>query len=218
VKTQEAAKVSLTKRNLNDKKFAVGILIDNSGSMTGFYGRGKVQKLAEFALGYAFEVDTDGLIPVGVFGDSFYWASTDLTQDNYQDFIRLQGWNGNDGSTNTARALDAADKLFDNCDDPAIIIVVTDGRPNSESAVMDMLTKMSRKPVFVKWLTIGSDPDAARFAKKIDDDLKGLVDNVDSKNYTSGDLVSLTSEKFAEDMSDELDKWLDDAKSVGLVR
>lgn len=222
VKTQEAAKISLAKRGLAGKKFAVGVLFDNSGSMGpswfDFYGKGYVQRLAEFALGYAFEVDTDGLIPVGVFGSTFQWASTDLTQDNYQSFIRSQGWNGNMGSTNTALALKKANELFSQCDDPAQLLVVTDGKPDSESAVIEQLELLSRTPTQVKWLTIGDDPGAKAFAKKIDDDLHGLVDNVDSKNYTGSELARLTPEKFAEDMADETDKWLADAKSVGLIR
>lgn len=218
VKTQEAAKVSLTKRGLAGKKFAVGVLFDNSGSMSHFYDRGYVQRLAEFALGYAFEVDTDGLIPIGVFGSTFQWASTDLTQDNYQSFIRSQGWNGNMGGTNTSLALQKADELFAQCEDPTQLLVVTDGRPDSEEQVMMKLERLSRTPTQVKWLTIGEDPSALRFAKKIDDDLNGLVDNVDSKNYTGRELMNLTPEKFAEDMADETDKWLADAKSVGLIR
>lgn len=221
VKTQEAAKVSLTKKGLGDKKFAVCVVFDNSGSMGewgfDFYRKGFVQKLGEFALGYAFEIDTDGMIPVGVFGTHFQWASDDLTQDSYRGFIQSQGWNGNGGGTDTAQALKAADELFDQCDDPAVIVVVTDGRPNSESAVIKQLEYMSRKPRIVKWFTIGDDPEALRFAHKIDDDLCGLVDNVDSKNYTGEQLNRMTSEQFAADMSDELDTWVADATAAGIL-
>lgn len=221
IKTQEATKVSLAKKGLEGKKFAVGIIVDNSGSMGSwgfnFYNLGYVQTLVEFALGYAFEVDTDGLIPVGVFGDSFRWASTDLTQDNYRGFVRSQGWNGNGGGTNTAGALERLQELFDNSDDPNLIIVVTDGKPNSKQAVIEQLELMSRKPYFVKWLIVGDDREALAFGKQIDDDLSGLVDNVDRKNYTGSDLAKLTSEMFASDMSDELDKWVNAAKAKGII-
>lgn len=221
VKTQEAAKVSLTKRGLAGKKYAVGIIVDNSGSMGSwgfdFYDKGYVQTLTEFALGYAFEVDTDGLIPVGVFGSGFQWASTDLTQDNYKGFVASQGWNGNGGGTNTGGALEKVQELFDNSEDPNLIIVVTDGGPNSKSHVIQQLELMSRKPYIVKWLIVGDDRDALAFGKHIDDNLSGLVDNVDTKNYTGRDLAKLTPEKFAEDMSDELDTWTQAALAKGIL-
>jgi hypothetical protein len=221
VKTQQAAKVSLTKRGLAGKKFAVTTVFDNSGSMgpgwNNFYGAGYVQTLGEFSLGYAFEVDTDGLIPVGVFGSSFDWASEDLTQDSYKGFIRSQGWNGNGGSTNVGWALKQVDKLMDAAEDPVLVIVVTDGRPDSEEDVIKQLEHMSRKPVFVKWLIIGDDYQALEFGKKIDDDLNGLVDNVDRKNYTGSALARLTPEQFAEDMADEMDSWIAACKTKGII-
>jgi hypothetical protein len=221
VKTQEAAKVSLSKRGLVGKKYAVATICDNSGSMGpqwfNFYGQGFVQTLFEFSLGYAFEVDTDGLIPVGVFGSGFQWATEDLEQHNYKGFVRRQGWNGNGGGTDTARALYEVDSLMDAAEDPVLIIVITDGLPNDQNAVIRQLEKMSRKPVFVKWLIIGDDREAIEFGEKIDDDLRGLVDNVDVKHYTGYDLKHLTPEKFAEDMSDELDTWTAACKDKGII-
>ncbi len=221
VKTQEAAKVSLSKRGLEGKKFAVGIIVDNSGSMGpwgfDFYNKGYVQTLTEFALGYAFEVDTDGLIPVGVFGSGFEWASEDLTQDNYQGFVASQGWNGNGGSTNIGGALEKVQELFDHSEDPNLIIVVTDGYPDSKQHVIRELEQMSRKPYLVKWLIVGDDKGALDFGEEIDDDLAGLVDNVDTKNYTGKDLAKLTPEKFAEDMADESDTWTAAALAKGIL-
>lgn len=221
VKTQAAAKVSLTKRGLDGKKFAVGVIVDNSGSMGSwgfdFYNKGYVQTLTEFALGYAFEVDTDGMIPVGVFGSGFQWASDDLTQNNYRGFVASEGWNGNGGGTNTGSALEKVQELFDNSEDPNLIIVVTDGLPNSKSHVIQQLEKMSCKPYLVKWLIVGDDSEALAFGKHIDDNLAGLVDNVDRKNYTGHDLANLTPEKFAEDMSDEMDTWTAAALSKGIL-
>lgn len=221
VKTQEAAKVSLSKRGLAGKKYAVGIIVDNSGSMgptwNNFYNLGYVQTLTEFALGYAFEVDTDGLIPVGVFGSGFQWASEDLTQDNYKGFVQSQGWNGNGGSTNIGHALGQVQALFDNSEDPNLIIVVTDGSPDSKSAVIKQLELMSRKPYMVKWLIIGDARDALDFGEQIDDDLHGLVDNVDTKHYTGKTLAKLTPQKFAEDMADEMDTWTAAATAKGIL-
>lgn len=221
VKTQEATKISLRKKGLEGKKFAVATICDNSGSMGpqwfNFYGKGYVQTLFEFSLGYAFEVDTDGLIPVGVFGSGFQWASEDLEQHNYKGFVRSQGWNGNGGSTNVAHALKTVDDLMDQAEDPVLLIVITDGIPDSESETIKQLEKMSRKPVFVKWLIIGDDSRALEFGEKIDDELHGLVDNVDVKHYTGNDLANLTAEQFAADMVDEIDTWIAACKDKHII-
>lgn len=221
VKTQEATKVSLQKKGLDGKKFAVAVIFDNSGSMgpwdNDYYNKGYVQTLGEFSLGYAFEVDTDGLIPVGVFGSGFQWASDDLTQDNYQGFIASQGWNGNGGSTNVGLALREVDSLMEAAEDPVLLIVVTDGIPDNEYEVIKQLETMSRKPIMVKWLIVGNDGGALRFGRKIDDDLAGLVDNVDVKNYTGRDLAKLTPEKFAADMTDEMDSWIAACKDKHII-
>lgn len=221
VKTQEAAKISLSKKGLEGKKFAVATICDNSGSMGphwfNFYDLGYVQTLFEFSLGYAFEVDTDGLIPVGVFGSGFQWASEDLEQHNYKNFVRNQGWNGNGGSTNISFALETVDAMMDQAEDPVLLIVITDGIPDNEQETIKQLEKMSRKPIFVKWLIIGDDRQALSFGKKIDDDLCGLVDNVDVKHYTGPDLAKLTADSFAADMVDEIDTWIADCKDKHII-
>lgn len=221
VKTQQATKVSLQKKGLEGKKFAVATICDNSGSMGpyyfDFYRKGYVQTLFEFSLGYAFEVDTDGLIPVGVFGSGFQWASEDLEQHNYKGFVQRQGWNGNGGSTNAAHALKTVDDLMDAAEDPVLLILITDGIPDSQSETIKQLEKMSRKPVFVKWLIIGDDAGALAFGEQIDDQLRGLVDNVDVKNYTGEDLKNLTPEQFASDMVDEIDTWIAAAKDAQII-
>lgn len=40
---------------------------------------------------------------------------------------------------------------------------------------------------------------------------------MDTKNYTGRDLAKLTPEKFAQDMSDELDTWTAAATAKGIL-
>lgn len=65
--TKKAA-VSLQKAGLTGQRAAVYLVLDHSGSMTGFYRGGDVQRLAEQALGLSANLDDDGSVPVVYFG------------------------------------------------------------------------------------------------------------------------------------------------------
>jgi len=71
VKRAEKAGISLSKRNLSGLRGAVRLYVDHSGSMefpqARDYTNGNVQRLVERALGYAFQLDSDGVIPVIAF-------------------------------------------------------------------------------------------------------------------------------------------------------
>ena len=76
VKRAEKAGISLSKRNLGGLRGAVRLYVDHSRSMelggNKDYSNGNVQRLVERALGYAFQLDSDGKIPVIAF-DSDLW-------------------------------------------------------------------------------------------------------------------------------------------------
>jgi hypothetical protein len=83
VKRAEKAGISLSKRNLSGLRGAVRLYVDHSGSMefpdARDYSNGNVQRLVERALGYAFQLDSDGQIPVIAF-DSELWPEVIVDQ------------------------------------------------------------------------------------------------------------------------------------------
>jgi uncharacterized protein with von Willebrand factor type A (vWA) domain len=58
------------------------------------------------------------------------------------------------------------------------IIVVTDGEPDDRKAVMKVIIEVSRRldrdeELAISFIQVGTDPQAARFLKALDDDLQG---------------------------------------------
>src|SRR6266487_3473094 len=85
VKRAEKAGISLSKRNLSGLRGAVRLYVDHSRSMelgrNKDYSNGNVQRLVERALGYAFQLDSDGKIPVIAF-DSELWPEVSVGRSN----------------------------------------------------------------------------------------------------------------------------------------
>jgi hypothetical protein len=97
-------------------------------------------------------------------------------------------------------------------------MIVTDGAPNDRVDVVKRIRRLSQYPVFIKFLVVGNDARAWKF---VEDDLNNmdsslrLVDNVNSRRILN--LNELTSEKFADLLTEELPEWVDAAKAAGLL-
>lgn len=100
------------------------------------------------------------------------------------------------GSTDTAKALRTA---FDKVGHQAVVIVYTDGSPNSQSDVTKVIvdkTKTVDDDKFgVLFAQIGNDTSASRFLKYLDDDLGSLTNDKDIVGTMSyQDLTNATIE------------------------
>lgn len=156
------------------------ILIDQSGSMggasTSMPGKSRWEEAQEFAEGYAFfadKVDDDGLTVITF--NSHATVYDGVHADKVHEIFTK---NRPGGSTNLAEALQKAfDKKFA-AGKPALIIVMTDGTPDSESAVQDVIKKAANKiekdsDLGVQFIQVGDDHNAARFLEQLDHNLKG---------------------------------------------
>lgn len=156
------------------------ILIDHSGSMgspsTKFEGRNRLQEAQEFAESYARfaeQADEDGItvIPFSSHAKVFDGVKSDKVHEVFAT-ISPQG------STNLAEALrEAFNKKFAS-NKPAIICVITDGEPDSQSAVMKEIADASNKiekdgDLGVQFIQIGDDAGATKFLRTLDDDVPG---------------------------------------------
>lgn len=82
------------------------------------------------------------------------------------------------GSTNLAAALDVAFKKKFSTTKAAIIVVMTDGVPDSETAVKASIIAAANKiekdgDIGIQFVQIGNDAHAAKFLGDLDDNLKG---------------------------------------------
>jgi hypothetical protein len=225
VKRAEKAGISLSKRNLGGLRGAVRLYVDHSGSMefpnARDYSNGNVQRLVERALGYAFQLDSDGKIPVIAF-DSELWPEVVVDQTNYQGVVEREIWHkGKMRGTEFVPVLEDLLSEAKSTNEPIFAIIVTDGSPSDRSKATNLIIELATYPVQIKFLAIRE----ADFLKKLDDleDRRPgarLLDNVDAKFFDGEDcplLSDITDLQFADAMADEIDTWVADATAKGVL-
>jgi Mg-chelatase subunit ChlD len=175
------------------------ILIDQSGSMgspsTKFEGKTRWQEAQEFTEGYARfaeQVDEDGITVITF--NSTVKTYDNVTSSKVSDlFTSIRPG----GSTNLADALKAAfDKKFASSK-PAIILVLTDGEPDSQSAVKTEIINAANKiekdaDLAIQFVQIGDDAAAHKFLVDLDDNLKeAKFDIVNSLTRVEAEALTL---------------------------
>ncbi len=225
VKRAEKAGISLSKRNLAGLRGAVRLYVDHSGSMefpnARDYSNGNVQRLVERALGYAFQLDSDGKIPVIAF-DHQLWPAVIVDQSNYQGIVAANIWHPDQmGGTKFAPVLrDLLNEAWSTTES-IFAIIVTDGSPSDGKESTDLVIELAKYPVQIKFLAIR----AVEYLQELDDledERPGarLVDNVDAKFFDGTDcpeLSQITDLQFADAMADEIDTWVQDATAKGVL-
>ena len=175
----------MTNQILTDRDYT--LIIDKSGSMTRKDQRGgqsRWQVMQETTLALASkceEFDPDG-ITIYTFSGRFK-RYENVTADKVDLIFRE---NEPSGRTDLAGVLqDALNDYFQrktagqtkvNGD---TILVVTDGEPDDRKAVMRNIVEASQKmdkdeELAISFIQVGSDPDATKFLKILDDELQGV--------------------------------------------
>ncbi|WP_078901432.1 VWA domain-containing protein [Actinacidiphila yeochonensis] len=157
VSLYKQAGVSLQKKGLAGQRAAVYLVMDHSGSMSGHYGSGAMQHLADQVLGLSANLDDDGVVPVVFFSgkvDLFSEISLDNHTGRVQQLHRHLSW----GGTSYAPAMRAVLDHYRQCGatDPAFVIFQTDGVPADRGAVKRLLQSSSGLPVFWQFVGFGS--------------------------------------------------------------
>jgi|SwirhirootsSR3_FD_contig_71_3257475_length_1100_multi_2_in_0_out_0_1 hypothetical protein len=233
---QAAAKTSLIKANGVDfekkvksavnmqKAMGVGglrwdviALIDESYSMEHLFSNGTVQKLTERALAWTAGVDADGMAPVGGFASGFKWhGEVDLT-NVMGCAASWRCW----GGTDLTAGLKAAFEVAKGASNPVYLFIVTDGAPNNRESVIEMVSKMSEYPIFIKILLVGNDRQGKEFTDYLDNlerhqPGRRLFDNVDAQHIV--DVVRVSDDDFNKAMTEELSDAVEAMKNAGLAR
>jgi hypothetical protein len=212
-KRADKAGIALSKRGLAGIRAQAMLILDHSGSMRSDYRTGRVQTLVERVLGFALQIDTDGLVPVVPF-DSRVWPEVAVTVHNYAGVVDREIWQSRSmGTTDLAAALEQVKEAAETTDQPIFCAIVTDGSPDSRPATTRLVQDLSRYPVFLKFLAI-REVDYLRELDDMRPDVR-LVDNVDAKFFD--DPAGVSDLAFADAMADEWDAWLAAAKTAGIL-
>src|SRR6266567_261727 len=158
VKRAEKAGISLSKRNMSGLRGAVRLYVDHSGLMefpdAQDYSNGNVQRLVERALGYAFQLDSDGKIPVIAF-DHRLWPEVIVDQSNYQGIVEARIWHPNKmGGTKFAPIFHDLINEAKTTAEPIFAIIVTDGSPTDPAQSTELVIELAQYPVQIKFLAI----------------------------------------------------------------
>lgn len=161
------------------KEYDYILVLDKSGSMdepsTTLDGRARWDEAQEFTESFARfadKHDDDGLTVI-TFSSSHKVYDGVHADKVHEVFATCQPG----GSTNLAGALDAAFKKKFDSGKPAIILVMTDGQPDNETAVKTSITNAANRiekdgDIGIQFVQIGNDARAAKFLGDLDDNLK----------------------------------------------
>lgn len=208
----KTAAVSLEKSGLTGQRAAVYLVLDHSGSMTGFYRDGSVQRLAEQALGLSVNLDDDGLVPLIYFGSHVSQAA-DVRLDSYQGVINRTHQSVSWGSTNYAAAIDYVCDLHDGNPGPALVLFQTDGSPDSRPAAADALREASRHPLFFAFIGFGNN---IHFLEQLDTLGGRAVDN--ASFFHARDPHRVSDADLYDSITHEYAGWLAAASAAGIVQ
>jgi uncharacterized protein with von Willebrand factor type A (vWA) domain len=163
------------------------LIIDKSGSMAtpdqkGGKNRWYAAQESTFALATKCEqFDSDG-ITVYLFSGKFKRYDNVTSSKVSQIFME----NDPSGTTDLAAVLkNATDNYFERKNagqakpNGEIILVITDGEPDDRKAVMRVIIEASRKmerdeELAISFIQVGTDPQATRFLKVLDDELQSV--------------------------------------------
>ena len=211
--TKKAA-VSLTKHGLTGQRAAVQLVLDHSGSMTGFYHDGSVQRLAEQALALSVNLDDDGSVPLTYFGSRATPAAP-VSLTDYKGIIHRTHTKVAWGSTNYVAALNTAveQHVATGTTLPGLVIFQTDGAPDDRAAAAEALREASTLPIF--WAFIGFGHNI-HFLERLDDLSGRAVDN--ASFFHAADPQRVSDEELLDGITSQYRDWLTAATAAGILQ
>ncbi|NUU20575.1 MAG: VWA domain-containing protein [Streptomycetaceae bacterium] len=220
VSLYKAAGVSLDKHQLSGVRAAVYLVLDRSGSMSGFYRDGSVQALAERVLAAAAHFDDDGVVPV-IFFDTKAYQAEEISLTDYPGRIgKLHDKLGHMGTTNYVAAMEAVIDHYLDCGatDPAYVVFQTDGAPNNAKAAEKTLCKAAGLPIF--WQFVGFGRDQFKFLHRLDELPAPRYRVVDNAGFfeAGADPKRMSDAKLYDQLMIEFPEWLQSARAAGVLR
>lgn len=212
VSLTKTAAVSLEKKGLTGQRAAVYLVLDHSGSMSGFYNDGSMQRLAEQALGLSANLDDDGNVPL-IYFESHVNQQADARLDNYQGVINRTHTSVRWGSTDYARAIDYVTDIHHGNPLPGLVIFQTDGEPDSRRDAEAALREASREPLFFAFVGFG---DRVNFLERLDDLRGRTIDN--ASFFHARDPHRVSDADLYDGITHEYGSWLSAARAAGIVQ
>lgn len=209
-KKEEVHTICLSKQPLNGLKAQVGLVLDYSGSMSGLYNNGTIQKVIENALPLAMEFDDNGTMEVWIFENGFR-RLPDITLDNYFGYVKREILGKYSmGGTNYAPVMKDVTNFYKDDKKPSYVMFITDGDNSDQDAATSAIIDAAKCPVF--WQFIGLGLAHFYFLEKLDDLTGRYVDNADFFK------VKNASDITYKQLLDEFPGWLQNEKVKAMLK
>ncbi|MGY1620452.1 VWA domain-containing protein [Geodermatophilus sp. SYSU D00691] len=225
----KTAGVSLQKRGLGEHTARVALVLDISGSMSGLYRSGAVQRLAERVLALALRFDDDGVVDVFLFGKEVHQPAGLQLQGHQQYIADLTQQYRLEYDTRYGAAMSAvrrhyfgssqerAEPLPDRL--PVYVMFLTDGAPSDKAVATKQIRAASYEPIFWQFMGIGS-PGEFTYLQRLDDLGRRYTDNADFFSVSEKDLMGrrpIADDVLFDRLMNEYPDWLRRAQAQRLL-
>ncbi|KQQ97165.1 VWA domain-containing protein [Massilia sp. Leaf139] len=235
----KSAGVSLAKAGLAAHRARVCLVLDISGSMSGLYHKGLVQRFAERILALGCQFDDDGAIDVFLFGRNVHRGEA-MGLGNWSGYVAgMIARHPLEGDTRYGAAMEAVRRHYfpdggggersTPCKAalPVYVMFVTDGGTSDQAFTERQLRWASREPIFWQFMGIGKGrkSKSKRLASFADSDFPFLekLDDLDGRLIDNADFFSVASPDEHSDaalydlLMTEYPGWVAQATRAGLI-
>lgn len=235
----KSAGVSLAKVGLQGHRARVCLVLDISGSMSGLYRKGLVQRFAERILALGCRFDSDGDIDVFLFGKNVHQPEP-MGLSNWTGYVeKVIDRHPLEGDTRYGAAMAAVRRHYfpdaaggertslHAAPLPVYVMFLTDGSTSDQPMTERQLRWSSREPIFWQFMGIGkgkkskskrlvdfADSDFP-FLEKLDELSGRLIDNADFFSVASPDEHSDSA--LYDLLMTEYPAWIGQARRHGLL-
>lgn len=203
VNLSKESKVDLTKHSAR-----VALATDYSGSMSGVFQDGSLQRTISRLLPIALKFDDNGELESWLFSNG-YKSLAVVTESNYKNYVKnvMQKSGMSMGGTEYAPVLRDMIRYYKDVEPskiPAFIIFITDGENDDKSRTDEVIRELSEYNIFVQFIGIGKEK--FEYLKRLDN-LKGRKN--DNTGFTAiEDMNKLNDEQLYTELLRQYKDWL----------
>lgn len=207
--------LEIEKRNLQDCIARVALVLDISGSMSSQYADGTVQQIVNKTLPLAVQFDDDGTLDFWYYG-SRYKRMPSVTMNNYlsavphdwEELMNSLGYGNNE-----PRVMTDILNTYQHSELPVYVLLITDGGVGNNSAIQEILTNASQKPIF--WQFVGVGGNGYGILEHLDHMTGRYVDNANF--FALDDFNYVSNEELYNRLLNEFPQWLKEIKRVHMI-
>ena len=187
----------------------VALATDYSGSMSGVFDNGSLQRTVSRLLPIALKFDDNGGLESWLFSNG-YKSLAVVTENNYKNYVKnvMQKSGMSMGGTEYAPVLRDMVRYYKDVEPsatPAFIIFITDGENEDKSRTDEIILELSKYNIFVQFIGIGREK--FEYLKRLDN-LKGRKH--DNTGFTAvEDMDKLNDEQLYTEILRQYKDWLD---------